>query len=544
MKHTRFWKIYAAVTASALLLIAAALAVFYDYISTYERSQPLHAVEDYAASLTDDDWRSLIFLAASEAVSPYETADIVTDICCSVLEKLPEEISCEQERTASGTMYRILRGDTPLIQVTLETGGKLRYGFSRHHVASAAFLLDELPVEKNTRVIYAPKNAEIRVNGVSLPPGMTEEINVPAALANPFEERAAMTACMYTLSGLYGEPEILCTLDGKSCTADLSDGTVLFFLPDDALLTCTFTAPAGSAVTLNGIPLGSAYCTSEGTTYSAEAIEENAEGLPTETVYTVTRFHALPTVSGTFHGVPLEFTQDGTDFRAEYPDSLLYGCRITAPAGSDVTIRGISCTKYRSGIQTEAYPGLFDGDTQDAPMLDVYDLQGLYLPPEDVCVRYRGNLLLTTYAEEGKSLCYAASFPEADAPEAEECALTFARDYFTYVSSGYQNTEENLNRVLANVLNGSALASTLLRSKSSISFVTPVTFQEYKTLSVRETRALSDDSVLCILDFAIHQKIYYIQQQYSGTVSLVCTRRNNTWSVSRMLLDARREDIK
>ena len=543
MKKSRFWKIYTSVVAAALVLIGIALAIFYDYIRVYERSQPLHAVEEYAAALTETDWDVLVHAAAINIDAPYESVDTVRSACLDALSELSPKLSCEPDRSAAGgTFYRIQRGGTPVVSVILEADGDMRYGFSRWRVAAARFLPAELHAGKIERIVYAPTNAEVRINGVLLSATDAREITITDSLANPFESAPGEAALEYSITGLYTEPEISCMLGGIECAADGHGDAVFFLLPDAALLNCTFTAPSGSQITLNGVPLTDLYRTGQEIAYPAAGVESASAGIPMESVYTVPRFHSLPIVAGTFEGVPLTFIQSGTDFRAEYPPSLLYSCHITVPAGSEVTMRGVSCTPYRTGT-TEAYPGLFDGDAA-MPLLDVYELSELYLPGADVNAVYKGEALSVSASEEGKCTHYAALYPSADIPAAEERALAFVRDYFTYVSSGYRNTGENLQAALTHVLSGSNLSSVLLRSKGSISFVTPVSSQEYRSLSVRETRRIGEDTVVCVIDFAINQKIYYIQKQFSGSMSLVCTEKNGIWYASRMLLDAQQEDVK
>lgn len=543
MKKSRFWKIYASVVAAALVLSGIALAVFYDYIRVYERSQPLHAVEEYAAALTETDLDALVCAAAANIDAPYESEDTVRSACLDALSELPRELSCEPDRSAAGgTFYRILRGGTPVVSVTLEADRNMRYGFTRWRVAEARFLPAELHAGKIERTVYAPTEAEVRVNGVLLSATDARETTITDSLANPFESAPGAAVFEYSITGLYAEPEISCTLGGIECAADGHGDAVFFLLPDTALLNCTFTVPSGAQITLNGVPLTDLYRTGQEIAYPAVGIEAVAAGIPTESVYAVPRFHSLPVVAGTFEGVPLAFTQSGTDFRAEYPPSLLYSCRITVPVGSEVTMRGVSCTPYRTGT-AEAYPGLFDGDA-GMPLLDVYELSGLYLPTADVAAVYMGETLPVSASEEGKCTHYAALYPSTDAPAAEERALAFARDYFTYVSSGYRNTDENLQAALTHVLSGSHLSAVLLRSKGSISFVTPVSSQEYRALSVRETRRIGENTVVCVIDFVIDQKIYYIQKQFFGSISLVCTEKSGTWCVSRMLLDAQQEDVK
>lgn len=535
---TRFWKVYGIVTASAVLVLAAFLAVFYDYIHTYERSQPEHAAEQYAASVSQADVCAWIREEAAGLSSAYETNEQITDAYLAAFRAMDTDFSCERDYAAPAQTpaYRILSGEIPVATLTLEKSGTMRYGFPQWRVSKVHAFLDGWDVGKIRRVVYAPQEGIVSVNGIELSPDTAEEVTEMQFSGNPFE--AAETLCMrsYTITGLYEEPLVTCEMAGKSCSAETEDEIIRFLVPDSVFQTYTVAAPTGSEITINGIVLDSSYQSDEQLSYTYQSVEADADDLPSICAYIIPRFLQTPEVKGTLHGVPLVFHLDNTCFTAGYPEELTYSCRISVPAGSEVRIRGVSCAEYKSEEKVDAYPELFD-DAADAPKYEVYEIHSLFLPCGAVSVLYQGKELETSATEQGRVISITAQYPEASVHDVQERALSFARDYFLYVSNGYQNTDANLERALAHIVRGSDLYTRIQRSKESISFVTPVSAQEYRTLEISEMRALNDTRIVCTLDFDIDQRIYYVSRSYTGTLRLVCEKINGSWLVSRMQIE-------
>ena len=241
-----------------------------------------------------------------------------------------------------------------------------------------------------------------------------------------------------------------------------------------------------------------------------------------------------PSVQVTYKGEKLTVNADGNTFRADYPQNQLHRYTLKVPQGSTVTMRGVSCDSYRAETAEEAYPGLYS-DPAKAPLYDVYTFIGLYLPPADIAVVYGEERYVIAYARADSDVI---SYPQTSDVEAERAVLAFAKDYFTYISGGYSNTDANLARALAHVQKGSALYTSIQRSLIGISYVTPVTSQTYNQLDVAEMHLLPDGEIYCRIVFDIDQKIYQVSRSYAGSLSVVVEKLNGTWKITEMLTDS------
>lgn len=536
-KKSQFWKIYACVVASALILVFVGLAIFYDFIKAYETSQPLYAAETFAVSLEDETVLSMIDNSAAQLSLDFETAATAAEAYRAAFLSLAGEYSCQREYGSDSgrTVFQISRDGAPFLRLTLRESSDGRYGFSSWTVEQTEVCLEALEVAVHTYQIYAPCGAEVCVNGVPL----AEKYMLLAKTAYPFAgvfEAENAAAVLYQVNDLYAEPAITCTLAGESCKAETEQGCYRFLYPGSSYTSYTVTVPTGSSVWLNDVAVSNSYLTDTGIPYTADALEAAAV-LPTTDTYTIPDLIAQPAVRAVWNGVELDISGDSTAFVAAYPQTFLYNSELRVPSGSTVTVRGVDCTAYYSAAES-AYPELY-GDDNNAPQYDVYSFCNLFCPLEEISVTYGDvSLPLELQSESGRESAYLAQYPTVESEEVHSLALDFVHDYFHYVSQGYNNTETNLSSALTHVLYGSDLYNRIQRSLIGIQFVTPVSSQNYKTLEITEMRRMPDGTVYCLVSFDIDQRIYYVNRSYIGTLALTAEQKNGTWKISRMLIDS------
>jgi len=532
-----FWRIYLVCTASVLVLLTAALAVFYDYIRAYENSQPINAAECFAAALTDDEISKWIDTAAAGLESEYESSESIAAACRSALMKLEKNYECRKDHNITdSTSYRVYRDDVLIGRIMLQDSGNGKYGFSSWEVVQGEVFLEEFCTERYSVTVCIPGQGEeiqLTVNGKPVSPDDLITDKAAYRFASPFEQSAGITAKVYYIDRLYAEPDIQCTAAGISCAKQRTDDEIWFLYPEKLLYTYTITVPQGSVLKINGVTADDSYRTAADITYAYADVEVSLADLPKAQRYTVSGLWQNPGITASFQGIPLRITQENTSFRADYPEELLYTAKIRVPAGSTVTMRGVSCTPYKSPQNETAYPELFENE-KNAPLYDVYLLEKLFVQPEIPQIIYNGNPLACLVTEDGQYCEFSALYPEVNDSEVQGLALAFATDYFNYIAYGYRNTAENLSRALQHVKKGSELYSRIQRSRVGIDYVTPASSQIFHTLSAEELRSMPDGSVYCLIDFDIEQTIYQIKRSYRGTLSLMCSRVHDTWYITGM----------
>ena len=530
---SRFWKIYVLATTVLLVVIGGGLGVFYDFIRAYEQSQPIHAAESYTALLDEVLVGTWIDKEAENLTLIYESSENAALACKKALASLEGDYSCAREYASSSQtpVYIVSRGDTPVAKFSLQETEGGRYGFTSWEAVQGEAILTYLQADSVYVDICVPHDSSVRINGIPLE-GSSETVLYP--FASEYEKNVKITADLFRVSGLYAQPVLDCTLNGVVCERKEKNGVCWFLYPSAQSNTYSIYAPADAIVTVNGVTVSSGQMTEKQIRYTYASVEAAAESLPHEVRYEIPDLLTTPSVQITYRGENITVNTDGNTFRAEYPQKQLHTYTLKVPKGSAVSMRGVSCDAYRSATPEEAYPGLYS-DPAKAALYDVYTFSGLYLPPANITVLYgeKQYNIATTNAETD-----IVQYPEITDAEAERAVLAFAKDYFTYISGGYSNTDANLARALAHVQKGSALYTSIQRSLIGISYVTPVTSQTYNQLDVAEMHLLPDGEIYCRIVFDIDQKIYQVSRSYAGSLSVVVEKLNGTWKITEMLTDS------
>ena len=169
--------------------------------------------------------------------------------------------------------------------------------------------------------------------------------------------------------------------------------------------------------------------------------------------------------------------------------------------------------------------------------MQVYRLERLFAPVLDIKFVLDGRELTPQTTFDGREGQYSVDYPSISMPEVEERALAFCKDYFHYTSSGYNNTDSNLQKVLSYMIENSAIYNRILKSKIGIDYVTPVTSHEYHALAVEKVIRVDDDTAVCSIYYDIEQWTYKTQRLYDGHLWLLMDLSGSSWIVSGMLTD-------
>lgn len=533
----RFWKGYVVFTAVLLIIVAAGLGVFYDFIRAYELSQPEHAAEEFVRSFDSDQLAEWIWEEVSSLSLTYESADAAARVLIENASMLEGDYSWQREYgTASDVpVFRVIREDVLVGRFTLKESKDGKYGFSTWSADSGNAVLDTLAEQAGTYTytVYAPADAIVYVNGIEVQEKDCVSQNAVYPYLHSMDKKDAIRAAVYSISGLFETPTITCIRNGEVCTAETEQSIARFRVPEAQFPRYIIRAPHGSEITVNGQLLTEDYRTESHVPYSYHTLEAGMNGLPAEDVYTLSVLLTKPEVRVRFDRTELDVVVEETSFTAAYPSSMLYSTEIQVPQGCELSVRGISCKDFFSGETAAAYPELY-GKRDGAPQYDVYRFESLFLPLSDITVDYGGELLPFTEWKENFLQHISAEYPICDDEDVHRLAMGFVQDYVHYVAYGYNNTAVNLANALRHVRQGSDLYTRIQRSKIGIDFVTPVSSQKYNRLDVREMRRVSENNMYCAIEFDIDQFIYRVQRKYTGTMELNCYWNGSQWTVDEM----------
>ena len=538
-KTNGFWRTYAVVTICALLLIECGLTIFYDFMAAYESAQPNSAADAYARSLTADEIGYWIDDAAAEADHTFDSAETIASSCKATLNRLEGEFSCQRNfavSTINAPAYTVIRDGVKVgsIVMTEEQGGK--YGFSKWTVTEKTASLSYPGASDVTCTVYAPIDSTVTVNGVTLDETYRVDGNVPYPHASIFEKNVNFDNVVYRVTGLYSAPTVTCTLDGRECKGEINADTVLFFPRNSDFKTYIIEAPTGAQLKINGIPVDSSYVTAAGISYDYSVFDLGNSGLPTYDVYTVSGLICTPEITADYNGITAAVTSDGTGkFTVSYPEELLYTVEIKAPEGSEVTVGGHSCLDWESEKEL-AYPELFE-NTANPQYYDVYVIDSLFNPIETADVVYKGEKMPVSVINTDNMIKLTAEYPKTSDEIFSQLAMTFAKDYFSYVSNGYINIDANLTKALSHVAYGSNLYDKLVSSRNGVWYVAPITSENVKKFEITSMHLMGDGSVVCTIEFDIDQYFYDIMREYSGKMTVLCVNTGYSWKIGSMSLE-------
>jgi len=536
----RFWKIYFRITGVVVLALVIGLAVFNDFIRAYEIAQPSTAASRYAESITESAILSMLEKTLTDSSSGFNSKEVTG---AAYMQALPEDgYTCTRILTMGNTehpVYGLYCNDVLLAHVTLEQGEKGSYGFRPWDVSAVEILPDNLPVKKATYSIYAPSGSTVTVNNIELTEEWIHAEDAVYPFASAFEKEGKVFCTQYVIQDLMGEPAVTCIRNGTVCKQEEADSNdaVYFLYPENATKTYDIVVPDGSSVTVNGVLLEEAYTVETGIPYTYSALEVNRSALPTARKYTVSGLFMKPEISVQYHGITLDVISDETKntFMSPYPQELMYTCAVTVPTGSAVTLYGQDCTGYKIADTVTPYALLFE-EIGTPPVLEQYQIDNLFLPPDDVEVVYGDKVLNIAAEQDGHMWMYNGEYPVVENPDVEILALTFIQAYFHYTSQGYNNTTVNMQNSLQYVAASSDLYKRIQNSEESFSYVTPVTSSVYNVLEVEKIAEIQPGAYVCTIVFDVSQQIRYVSRDFSGEVTLYITNSTNGLRVYGMAI--------
>lgn len=524
--------IYAAVL---LALILAGLAVFSEFIRNFELSRPEYAVEKYISETLDERFfTEKMDERCPVDVGEFENPSVIVKNCCVKLLR-GKELTYSKRVSQNGAVYVVMADGSPLCTLTLETGDELSFGFSSYMVSGCELIDDYFAFETLSVTIKAPVGATVYLNGIEV---SDEYLTGSEPYGGQSKFQAAsdkpLMLDVYTVSGLYSEPNAAVEADGVPESLSAVDGVYECAYPDGIYHSATVKAPASAVVKVNGIALGEEELLSTVETLPANGFDEKqsfstyeADGLATDEKVSVT--------VGGVETAAVRFADHS--YVADVPDSLKYTVNISVPDSADVYIGGkLVPHSYITAAKSEySFLECAKAYVDRLPSCVVYTVSGLYGKPA-VTVKH-GQTTLTPFSEttDGRTASLEYTYPSDDALAGEysETAFGFVRAYITYTSSGWQDIDANLESVLGYMLEDSELYRRIVESEPSIAYNSPYGSCVYNKLEARDFVSYSDLCFSCAVDFDVTLSRYSGSTAYSGTMRLVFVNSGG-WRVCGM----------
>ena len=342
-------------------------------------------------------------------------------------------------------------------------------------------------------------------------------------------ENASHSAPVYILSA--GENDLL-KLTASYSKASRSwkvDEAPLKALQAEAR-TLTVTVPEGSAVSVNGIPLGEEYITDRRVPYAGiSELESQFDTCPYRVTYTVPGLYEAVQVDVSREAGVLLLYSDGTRFDYTVPDAGTHAFRVTAPQEAAVTAGGAPLTDAQavSFAPLSTHVDIPDELAGALPVYTVYAAGGLYSDPTFAAALPDGTVLEPMTGADG--------FPTFELPGNEalwnECHER-VENYMREIA-GYGAGNTAVNYPAGYVVPGTPLLLYFQYALDTLHWTRgfTVTFNEVKTWGYVP---LGEDAFLCqgVANFTTTTRNE--TRENIVEYEMLWVRRNGTWYIQDM----------
>ena len=538
MKHrkkNRFWQIYGIVIAAVAFLLVLGLIVFYNFIASYEASQPQNAAELYLNDLSEEK----VMLMVNNAMNSLELNDEECNSYVDVyLKAWKENTAVCRKDLVNGTnekpVYSIICGDVEVCRLTLGKSEKGSFGFENWEVVSAETPVDAITKNAKKYSVYIPGETKLYVNGVDVTSADKEFVRCP--VVSSLENTDQAMCALYELGTFYSEPSIKCISEEGECVSVNKNGVIMYVLPGFEVKDYMISVPSGASVSVNGTVLDDSYIVQKDVPYPYSEYEVGMTDLPTQTVYRTGELFHVPQVKVTHDEKELKFSVKNNKIIAESPK---YSLTVKVPEGAVITVNGKSVTE--TPVKENVFEGLLLQEINNTPIFDVYTIEGLYLSSADVKGTLGGVELDffsgTTTSDDGYSILYTADYSTVVDETVGNFAMKFIETYFYYIYHGYSNTDANMLAVLGYVQPGSDLYRDVQGSKIGIEFHAVITSLEYKQLGVSDMFVLDDGSYVVKVVYDVVETYGSVVRLRAGEISLHIVNGGYGMKIDAMVID-------
>ncbi len=262
----KFIKGLAIYSACFIVVILIGLALFWQYMKSYELSRPENFMNEFVKTVDDNTIRTM--MTENEKIEASEFEDINTIYDQLFFSNLKNEEykyrKMPGQYTDTSPVYIIYTDSADLCKVVLTSKGDntAKFGFNLWQADTFSVLDSVLNPEQKTLSITVPKLADVYVNDIEVSDSYVTDISVAYSgyedVLQPFDERP--TGKRYEIPGIYLEADIL-VKDYKGITLELNraGNEYVYPLVIKETLSYNITAPKEAKVYINGILLTEEY---------------------------------------------------------------------------------------------------------------------------------------------------------------------------------------------------------------------------------------------------------------------------------------------
>lgn len=262
----KFIKGLAIYSACFIVVILIGLALFWQYMKSYELSRPENFMNEFVKTVDDNTIRTM--MTENEKIEASEFEDINTIYDQLFFSNLKNEEykyrKMPGQYTDTSPVYIIYTDSADLCKVVLTSKGDntAKFGFNLWQADTFTVLDSVLNPEQKTLSITVPKLADVYVNDIEVSDSYVTDSSVAYSgyddVIQPFDERP--TGKRYEIPGIYLEADIL-VKDHKGITLELNraGNEYVYPLVIEETLSYNITAPKEAKVYINGILLTEEY---------------------------------------------------------------------------------------------------------------------------------------------------------------------------------------------------------------------------------------------------------------------------------------------
>jgi len=202
-----FWKVYGAFVLIGVALSVTLFIVFWNFLSTYEKSQPKHEMDKVINLFEDGDSSQLIKYMTYDLSSFEDDSTIVRYLDGMLVDGRWDFEQKAGAYTQNTPVYKVKKDGVAVATVTLvKSTEKGAFQMSNWELASVS---DILPTLADYEVV-APAAATVYVNGIPLSNQYVTDKNIAIPdLANSSKYVSVPTMVKYSFSGLHDKPQIV-----------------------------------------------------------------------------------------------------------------------------------------------------------------------------------------------------------------------------------------------------------------------------------------------------------------------------------------------
>ena len=553
-----------------LVIIAVLACVGWKYASLRDDMLPEREIEKIIEKNDLSGWRQLLLTELPKTYPAYEDgARLAREVLADRLEVGEVTYLKYAATDRKNPVFLLLSDGIPMAEVTLRCDDERFFGVGEWDIAAVSFrqsFFESLGVEFRTVTVAAFEGSILSVNGCTIDRSSAEEGGRYPALLPCEEARSSEVPCdIYTLEGIYYEPEISATLNGSTLTVlTAADGTRYFSPGEGMTNSVSVTVPSGVTVSLNGVNTDKSWAQHSYTDGTLGALDEGGDGTPQLLeVWRVDGLFFTPEITAQYSGKPLNLlSEDNGHYVFETPDECRFTLVVLAPRGAVVTVNGrtldsasavpggASLADLEGGM---TLPGLYGVSGFEAnsvvPAFDKYIVSGFLAHPTVTASLEGAELMIADDRTEGYFITAEFDIPTADVPSDSsltsllEAATAFAENYFDYISCGgnmgnnYAAFDESYGVMLGTLERGTPAFLRLMESYASVYRSPAYSSHEAERTAPTAITKYSENCISVEIEYSLLLKngtdadAAAEPDKRFGTLEVLMVNKNGTWRV-------------